>query len=578
MLPLAVLVVAGPLALRRSVPHRDVLPSAAAVTAVLALAGAGLGMAHLSQAPLADKGPSVVWYQDLPFLISVAEQTKRHWPPQQPGVAGEALEYHVLAYAHWAGAESVSDVTLTVIGLQLDVTFLLGLLVLQLGILGAAVTGRRAAGAVTAALALFAGDLALGADRPYPLLGQFFTGLHLSPSFLFGLLLFIPVLLLLRDRLVPGAPRGRGDWALIALLCLGCGGAKPTILPVLGAGLGLWVGWRVLRRHPVPRPSLFAGAVVLAAFLATYAVFYAGASDSLAIAPLSGPSDFLAGSRLEGAGLVLSGLLGTCALLVPLAGLLWLRPGRADLDSPERGPLLWMLVAAVAVFVLTDHPGGSQVYALWYGVVAALPLAAAGLLDALGAIRERRPRAPAMAAGAIVAVVAAGALDAPSRSAPEWAKRLIDPGRTVHSVDTRQGPWGVTPELAAALRKVQAKTPTDTVMAVNNTVVAPRSGDRRFFYYSALSGRPNYAGADGYSDRAYELGMDRARVPGLRLYPRRARIREAALAGDRAALRAVRADGVRVLFYDLLHGAPPPRGLPAKPLVRNRAAAAFTLD
>jgi hypothetical protein len=115
-------------------------------------------------------------------------------------------------------------------------------------------------------------------------------------------------------------------------------------------------------------------------------------------------------------------------------------------------------------------------------------------------------------------------------------------------------------------------------MAVNNGALGPGGADRRFFSYAALSGRPSYIGPDGYSDRAFERGIDVVRVGALRLYPARSRLNEAALAGNPAALRRLRARGVTTLFFDLLHGPPPPADPPGRLLFRNAAAAVYSVE
>ena len=145
-----------------------------------------------------------------------------------------------------------------------------------------------AAGAV-----LLVGEVDVEPIYSFPFMGLFFTDLWVSPTFLIGLVFFVPAITMLAEA-ISGDHDDRWDRrrsVLFALLLVGCGIAKATILPVLIGGLvvTIAIGWWSTRR--VTRNAALALAVTTAVFLAYHVAIYRHAAVGLGVDPFGGFGD-----------------------------------------------------------------------------------------------------------------------------------------------------------------------------------------------------------------------------------------------------------------------------------------------
>jgi hypothetical protein len=348
--------------------------------------------------PLPERVDSVTYYVDLVWGVSLAAEALHHFPVEDPSVAGEPFKYHTFVFLHMASVAQVTGIDLTTIAFRLWTVPALLLLVLQLAFAGRHFTGRAWAGPVAAALFLLAADLDLGGDRYYPLSGTLFSELLLSPTFLLGLLVFIPVVVLLHERLVPSAQHDGSptEWILVGVLLCGCSGAKGTILPVVVGGLALLGVWRWLTARRLGPGLVPALALSVGALVVSYALLYRGGGSGVQLKPLRSGVETFAGQAFApeaGAALGTQLLLypvGTVVtaitLMLALVGLAWALRRPRGLDN-TRAWLLALLLTSVGIFFLTDHPAVGQIYFLWYGFAAGVFLSAGGLVEGLGTVR-----------------------------------------------------------------------------------------------------------------------------------------------------------------------------------------------
>ena len=385
--PPLVLLPAATLSLRRHgalLPRAGESPSstrslALALVAVVALVYATAGF--FGPAPLPERVDSVSYYIDLVWGISLSADALNHFPIADPTVAGEPLRYHTFVFLHMASITQVTGIELTTVALRLWVLPALLLLVLQLAYAGRQFTGRPWAGPVAAALFLLVGDLDLGSDRGYPWMGTLFTAFFLSPTFLLGMVLFVPLIVLLHERLEPTEPeRGAvGEWILAVLLLAGCAGAKGSIVPVVLGGLLLLGAWRWFTSKRLGVGLTPAVALSVGALAISYVLLYGGGGSGLELKPLGSGVETLAGRAFAAeveAGVIakvvlypIAAAVASVTLMLALVGVVFALRRLPRLNDTKVW-LLALLCTSVGISFMTLFPGAGQFYFLYYGFAA----------------------------------------------------------------------------------------------------------------------------------------------------------------------------------------------------------------
>jgi hypothetical protein len=381
--------------LRRTVAPR------AAIAVLLMTVGASVVVfvALFAPSPLAGEIHSVRYYPDLIANVSLAAELLHHWPFASPSVAGVALHYNIFTNVDMAATAQVTHLELVTIVMRLQPTFLIGVIAVQLFVLGRKVGGSVAAGLIALAIGLFAGELNFSQVRlaggGIPALG----GLY-SASYQIGAVFFLGILIVLVDRLWPARTDPRAHhWLALGVLSLGATGAKVSILPVIAGGLALFAARQLVMRRRVPvRASgvvdvgvIDVGGllIVLAAGAIGYVLIYRGGGHGQSFGAL----DFLSytgfasiyrhASHSATYALVacVAAVVALCGLLASLVGVVFVRDRwwpRGNSSSPDC-LLMCMLAASLVLFVLFAVPGDSQVYYVVYGFLAASVVSAEGV-------------------------------------------------------------------------------------------------------------------------------------------------------------------------------------------------------
>jgi hypothetical protein len=382
---------------------------AAAGIAVVSLAY--LALMYFTKTPLPEDVSKATYNTDIPFHLTLAAEAKHHWPLTDPNVAGTDLFYHVWAHLDLAAASTVTELPLPLLLFRLAVLPLTALFVAGLVVAGRALTGRAWSGVLAAGMVLLVGEVDVETIYSFPFMGLFFTDLWVSPTFLLGLVVFVPALTLIAETITSEARwrERRGRWLLLTLFLVGCGGAKATILPVLLGGLALTIAIRRWRTRRFERNAVAALALVALVFAAYQAAIYGRAAVGLGLDPFGGFGDMAWVTELrswvgDGVGWPLGVLIATVVLFaVPIAGLVaFAALRRAPLDD-GRTLLLATFAVGLGPFFLLHQEGNSQIFFSHYGLVAASFVAAEGLLLLAS---TWAPRAVARAAAATAAAVA----------------------------------------------------------------------------------------------------------------------------------------------------------------------------
>jgi hypothetical protein len=343
---------------------------------------------------------SVTYFLDYPRWIALAADAKHHWPIMDPSVSGEPLPYHYFVNVHLAAASQVTGLDLPLVFFRLFILPLVVLTVLLLVVAGQSFARSAAVGLIAACIAFFIGELRLDASDTFlahtPFFGLFFTYLFRSPSFLLGLVMFVPLMILLGERITAKAQTTRpGDWLLLALFIVGASDAKVSILPLVFASLLLFAGWKWLAERRVPAAVWGAAATVLLVAGSVWALQYRGHSSNLVVDPFASFDQMPAVALIKGdlmghlaafpgketvlsAGGILLGSFGLLA--APLVGIVWILRRRGRRLGAGKVWLFSLLGAGLLLAFTVSEPGTqNQLYFLFYGLVAGYVLSAEGL-------------------------------------------------------------------------------------------------------------------------------------------------------------------------------------------------------
>jgi hypothetical protein len=405
------------------------------IGAVCILAIAYIALAYFPSSPLPGT-ESVSYFPDYPRWIALAADAKNHWPIMDPSVVGEPLPYHYFVNIHLAAASQVTGLGLPLLYLRLFIFPLVVVSVLLLVVAGRSLARSWPVGLIAAGLAFFVGELRLDASNTFlahtPFFGLFFTFLFRSPSFLLGLVLFVPLVILVGERIRARPERTLvGEWILITLFMVGASDAKVTILPLLVAALALFAGWSWLSSRRISAGVWASAGLALCVAGTVWFLQYRGHESLLRLDPfadvnmmpavhlikvdlIANLAGFPGKDVLLDAGGVLFGLFGLLA--APLIGIIWVLRYRGLRLRPPQAWLLALLVAGLVLsLAVVDPDSQGGMYFLFYGLVAGYLLSAAGLWTAW----QRRPSMagrwlPAAGLAVAFAVVTAALIGLPT--------------------------------------------------------------------------------------------------------------------------------------------------------------------
>ena len=477
----------------------------AVLVTAIALASAGLMVSRdFATHPLPGQigSSGATYYTDIPWHIGNTAELKTYWPPRDLRVLGKGFKYYIGDYLQAAGTSIATGIQPETLLLRLDPLFQLVVFAFQLFWMGR-VLGRKArTGVVAVFLVLLVGDLSAVKRATESLfVNLFLHDMYLSPTYLIGLVFFVPLLGVLVEWLRRPTALRSGRFIALSLLTIGCGLSKSTTLPLLVAcGFGL-LGYEAVRRR-------FGGAgLALAALgLVTYVVllpleYWHGQARSLDFSPLdkfrgSGADALLAGTflgrlpqRVPHSEWIIPTVvaLGSAPALLLAAGS-YLVVRRARLPSAEAA-VGFVAAAGMAVILLFTGVGGGEAFFWHYGYVAFALVAALGVDALLEARRKSWLRNAVLASVAAFAVL--GVASTVLQAGPQ-ARRVL--ARAVPGIP---GPFHVEPPNPAELTAPEVRgllwlrghSPPKSVVATNNQSRLEASRDGRYFYYSALSQR-----------------------------------------------------------------------------------------
>jgi hypothetical protein len=489
--------------------------------------------------PLPGTVPVVSYYVDTVHALALSAEALHHWPMMDPHVHGEGFGYYLFPFMHMAAISQVTGLDLPVVIFRLFVVPLFIAVVVQSYYLGTvAGHGSRLAGIVAAACVMLIGELDLSVANMYPFSNSFFFGLIYSPSFLMGLVVFIPFAAAVATIDQQQCTFGR--FVALVLLLIACAGTKGQVVPVLVAALAGFVAWIALRERRLHTPALLLTVVTGALLLGLYS-FAQQRATSIAVHPfartptattLPVPIPWILG---------LSGLLG-----IRMLGLFGAIPAAWRVTSRPTTWLVVLAAAGIAPAVVFDM-GTGEYYFLWFAYVVLSALTGA----VVATMWTRRNTGWGLVAASLAVVLGIiGACDMPI----DYADRIrrYTAGAPAYATTNQN----LTRSLWSGLVWAREHLPEDAVLAVNNQTLSA-SGDWRYFYYSAFAERRTFLGGWMYSDRTHTVGYNDAALGKVQPFPERLALNTAAFSsGSASAIEALRVRGVTHLLVDKVHGHP----------------------
>ncbi|GGK67375.1 hypothetical protein Sme01_09590 [Sphaerisporangium melleum] len=347
---------------------------------------------------------------DNAYNLSLLTEIKHHFPPHVPQVAGEPLYYHWFMYAHYAASSWITGIEPLILLFRLGTLPMYAAFLVLVAMVARRIIGSWAGAALSVALMVFAAMPSLYVNANGLLI---WTGIHVvpwsTPTTTFGALLFAALLLPLARILArPGA--GAGAWTMLVVLLLVVMGGKAIYIPLLLAGLTVFVAVEVVRRRRPPRRALAVMAVCLVFLAFAQIVLYGRVRQGVALDPMSIARSswaMLTGGDVSRAplpaiaGITVLYLVGWAFMWCGVAGLV------ADRRLALRVPAVLALGMAVPGFALSLLLGSPISFNQVYFLVAVMPyLAMLSVLGYLTLARRQRvtPAFAIAAAGAGVAV------------------------------------------------------------------------------------------------------------------------------------------------------------------------------
>jgi hypothetical protein len=531
--------------------------------AVLALLYLALFNYTINPLPWAsDKG--VTYYADVTWAMGTTAEAKHHWPITDPRISGQPISYYTFVYTHLATISRTTGLSVPVIVLRMFPAIFDLVFALQLFVLGMEISGSYLLGILTISLTIFVGQINPFFPIDDPFQNVFLYDTYYSCTYAFGLLFFVPLLIIALDLLreTKLTTHSLGSWGILSLLLIGIGGAKAAALLVFtAASIGFFV-WRLWRERQLHLPSLlvllFAGNITW-----FYLHFIYGKQAAIshffpfaAINYIPFIHYYLPWVFSPNSNLLLS-IFGTFVALIGnlnlrFVAVLWLILTRGLNFSLSQAWLIALFAAGVGPWLFFDDEvsAGSFFYFLFYGYVAASALSAEVLVELWQKARKWSIKDRIISYTLIGFLLFAGVVDYPFQQGRRFQHAWDTAYLGVNKVPD------LTPQLLQALEWVRSHTRKNEVLAVNNQFLYGNQEIPRYFYYSALSERRVFLEGWYYSD-AFHTKQSRVYLDRLKINQR---VFEE---GDAAAARIMAEEfGVTHLLVDKIHGAS--RGLLAK--------------
>ncbi len=241
-----------------------------------------------AETPMLNGGWAHPIFHDWTYLLGRIAEIKHRWPLEDPGMAGNALQYHYFMLVHVAAASDVTGLSIPVVFLRLCMIPLVAVLLSQGFILGKAVSGSNAGGVLAALLTTAASELSFSTNYlNTTYLSIFSRWLYHSPTFFFGVVFFGTIVLAVWIVREEKKLTYRHVLWLILLAIAGTG-AKGTVIPTVLCSFAWLTLWLWVREGHTPWRKLNIGLCLFVPFVVVYIItMYSWGTGEASFSPMT---------------------------------------------------------------------------------------------------------------------------------------------------------------------------------------------------------------------------------------------------------------------------------------------------
>ncbi|WP_238008302.1 hypothetical protein KZZ52_58485 [Dactylosporangium sp. AC04546] len=400
---------------------------------------------------------------DSTFHLALVGEAKHHMPMVVPWITGEPLYYHWFVYPEMAATSWVTGIEPNVLLLRLSVLPMLMAFAVLVAVLARKLTGGWWTGIAASVVTLF-----VLAPNPFgwhmrPVYEKLAfspledgSSLRLTvwsgPTQTFGALLFVPVMLVLVDRLREPVRQGdRRGWVLLAILLAGVMGGKATYPPLLFCGLLLALAVELVFRRRLHGGALTALGLTGVAFVFSQLVLFGSTSQGSAFnaltvvvtSPLGMTTQYVAFLPQDHLNVLAAlTIFGWCCVWAGLVGLF-----RRSARSPEIMVMLGIGLSGAGATLLTGQSGDSQRFFIEAARPYIAVAAVVGLAALLPAGRMTWKRGAALAGSAVLGILVVQLVQAYGRTTVPTRSNMPNDAAWRHEIVVPYAQLG----LAAAL-------------------------------------------------------------------------------------------------------------------------------
>ncbi len=468
--------------------------------------------------PLPGSTNFINYYQDLVWHIGNTAEIKHHFPPQDPRVAGIGFNYYYFVNLHLASASVLTNINVATIVYRFYLIPFFMFITLGIYELGKTIGNNNYKnGIISVIFTIFTGSLSYifmklgiqGAEMMF--IYNFFRVLYSSPTFVFGLLFFIPLLWICLENIHKGI--GKSSVIIFCVFIFMSIGSKATVVPVILGGLVLLFLYIIILRRDllssIGKMTIVMIGCTLAIFAPMYYIMYSKHQSILSIQPLNSIKitfayryimDIFENSSLANYSILII-IFSVIFVIIGFYGfrLLFIashlaRIKNKTVDINELFMFSIFFVSAMATYLISEKSSG-EYYFLMYGLVGLNILCGIGFISLfIQSPKIRFKRVMVLITTILIIISLLTVFMVHIYISPNDVKYLTSDEDAYQKIFPRRYELQLSKDHYEALRYLEKETPKDSIILSyrfyrEHDQSQASQSNARYFYYSAFSER-----------------------------------------------------------------------------------------